>query len=210
LGVSPPLANLELLGVVLFTVCRRPSIVLGTEISEGVIASAQGLFELSSATIALRALLSLLLSRILRDSPLTCCDLAKPELLEPEFDSPVVVDGAVEATLDVSIVSARFGDLPRPPTSSSTQPAGVGGTGPKLDPEPKLELSPGGRLVGGETIRSDPDTLCDRDWEGGGGTGGGGGSGIPGAHLAVDEPRERDDEGVLIAPADAARREAGA
>jgi hypothetical protein len=26
----------------------------------------------------------------------------------------------------------------------------------------------------------------------------------------VDEPRERDDEGVLIAPADAARREAGA
>lgn len=43
----------------------------------------------------------------------------------------------------------------------------------------------------------------------GGGPGGGGGNGIPGSHLFVDEPRERDDDGVLIAPADAALREAG-
>lgn len=50
--------------------------------------------------------------------------------------------------------------------------------------------------------------LCDLD-AGGGGPGGGGGNGIPGAHLFVDEPRERDDEGVLIAPVDAALREAG-
>ncbi len=50
--------------------------------------------------------------------------------------------------------------------------------------------------------------LCDLD-AGGGGPGGGGGSGIPGSHLVVDEPRDRDDEGVLIAPVDAALREAG-
>lgn len=50
--------------------------------------------------------------------------------------------------------------------------------------------------------------LCDLD-VGGGGPGGGGGRGIPGAHLDEDDARERDDEGVLIAPVDAARREAG-
>jgi len=50
--------------------------------------------------------------------------------------------------------------------------------------------------------------LCDLE-DGGGGPGGGGGSGIPGSHLDVDEPRERDEEGVLIAPVDAALREAG-
>ena len=33
--------------------------------------------------------------------------------------------------------------------------------------------------------------------------------GIPGAHLDVDNPRDREDDGVLIAPVDAARREAG-
>ena len=48
--------------------------------------------------------------------------------------------------------------------------------------------------------------LCDLDW--GGGPGGGGGSGIPGSHLVDDEPRERDDD-VLIAPVEAALREAG-
>jgi len=49
--------------------------------------------------------------------------------------------------------------------------------------------------------------LCDLDC--GGGPGGGGGSGIPGSHRVVDDPREREDEGLLIAPADAALREAG-
>lgn len=51
--------------------------------------------------------------------------------------------------------------------------------------------------------------LCDLDCDGGGGPGGGGGSGMPGSHLVDDEPRERDVDGVLIAPVDAARRDAG-
>jgi hypothetical protein len=158
-GVSPPLANLELLGVVLLTVCLRPRMVLGTAISEGVMASTQGLFEFSSDEVIFLALLSLLLSRILLESPLTWLDLARPEEPDPELDSAVVVDGTVEATLEVSIVSPLLGDFPRPVTSSSTQPAGVGGTGPKFDDGPKLVLSCGGLLVGGDTIRSDPDTL---------------------------------------------------
>ena len=49
--------------------------------------------------------------------------------------------------------------------------------------------------------------LCDLDC--GGGPGGGGGNGIPGSHLVVDEFLEREDEGVLMAPVDTARREAG-
>src|SRR6187402_32716 len=86
--------------------------------------------------------------------------------------------------------------------SSSTQPAGVGGTGPSVDMVPGL-------LVGGETTRSvDRVMLCDLE-VGGGGPGGGGGSGIPGSHLVVEDPRDRDDDGVLIAPVDAALREAG-
>lgn len=32
---------------------------------------------------------------------------------------------------------------------------------------------------------------------------------MPGSHLVDEEPREREDEGVLIAPADAALRAAG-
>ena len=50
--------------------------------------------------------------------------------------------------------------------------------------------------------------LCDLE-DGGGGPGGGGGRGIPGSHREVDDPREREDDGVLTAPADAALREAG-
>lgn len=161
-------------------------------------ASAHGLLEGSSVTALLLVLLSVLLSRILFGSPLTACALAKPDELDPELDSAAVL----ELTLEVSMWSPRFGDLPLPAMSSSTQPAGVGGTGPNVDIGPGL-------LVGGETTRSvDRVMLCDLD-AGGGGPGGGGGSGIPGSHLVVDEPRERDDEGVLIAPVDAALREAG-
>lgn len=62
--------------------------------------------------------------------------------------------------------------------------------------------------MGGDTTRSvERVILC--DLEAGGGPGGGGGSGMPGSHLAVEDPRERDEVGVLIAPADAALREAG-
>lgn len=54
--------------------------------SEGVIASAQGLFDASStgAVVALLVLLSLLLSRILFGSPLTAGFLVNPEELDPE------------------------------------------------------------------------------------------------------------------------------
>lgn len=175
----------------------RVSKVCGRTISEGVMASAHGLFEGSSVAALLLVLLSVLLSRRVF-SPLTACALAKPEELDPELDSAAVL----LPTLDVSMCRPRLGDLPRREISSSTQPAGVGGTGPKED------IGPGLR-VGGETTRSvDRLILCDLD-DGGGGPGGGGGNGMPGSHLDVDEPRERDDDGVLIAPVDAALREAG-
>jgi ribulose 1,5-bisphosphate synthetase/thiazole synthase len=51
--------------------------------------------------------------------------------------------------------------------------------------------------------------LWDLELACGGGPGGGGGNGIPGSHLVVDEPRDLDDVGVPIAPAEAALREAG-
>lgn len=167
--------------------------------SEGVTASAQGLFEVSSATTLLPALLSLRLSLILFGSPLTALFLTRPEELEPELDSaPATV---LELTLDVSMVSPLFGDLPLPAISSSTQPAGVGGTGPSVD-------IGGGLRVGGDASRSvERVILCDLDC--GGGPGGGGGNGIPGSHLVVDEFLEREDVGVLMAPVDAALREAG-
>lgn len=180
----------------------RPRVVVGTAISAGVIASCQGLFEGSSDVAVLLALLSFLLSRILLDSPVTFLDLTRPDELEPEFDSPAVPEFILELMLEVSIVSPLLGDLPLPEVSSSTHPAGVGGTGPKF------EVGPGLR-VGGDTTRSvDRDKLCDLDC-GGGGPGGGGGSGMPGSHLDDDDPRERDDDGVLVAPAEAALLEAG-
>ena len=62
--------------------------------------------------------------------------------------------------------------------------------------------------MGGETRRSVVRVIL-WDLDCGGGPGGGGGSGIPGSHRVEDDPRERDDEGVLIAPVEAALREAG-
>ena len=51
--------------------------------------------------------------------------------------------------------------------------------------------------------------LCDLEPDGGG-PGGGGGRGMPGSHLAVEEVLEwAAEEGVLIAPADAALLAAG-
>lgn len=102
----------------------------------------------------------------------------------------------------MSITSPLFGDL-APRMSSSTQPAGVGGTGPKDE-----AIVAAGLLVGGETIWSDVLLmLCDLDV--GGRPGGGGGNGMPGSHLDVDDPRDREDDGVLMAPAEAALRDAG-
>lgn len=80
----------------------RPSVVVGTTISEGVIASAQGLFDVSSgATALLLVLLSVLLSRILLGSPLTARALANPEELDPELDDSAA--NALEVILEVSI-----------------------------------------------------------------------------------------------------------
>lgn len=144
MGGSPAeLGNLALLGVALLIVGLLPRAVEGGTISTGVMASTHGLLEFSSATVAalFRALLSFLLSRMLFDSPLTCFALAKPAVLDPEFDSLAVL----ELILVVSILSSRFGERPLPDTSSSTQPAGVGGTGPRFDIVPGLR-------VGGETI----------------------------------------------------------
>jgi hypothetical protein len=70
--------------------------------SDGVTASAQGLFEVSSggATALLLVLLSVLLSRILFGSPLTAWALANPEELDPELDESTTV---LEVILEVSI-----------------------------------------------------------------------------------------------------------
>lgn len=108
----------------------------------------------------------------------------------------------LDAALEVSMVRLRSGDLPLLDSASSVQFAGVGGTGPSA------LNSALGRLVGGDTIGSvERDILCDLD--DGGGPGGGPGSCMPGVHLDVEDPRERDVDGVLMAPVDAALRDAG-
>jgi hypothetical protein len=194
--------DLALLGVDLVIVGRRASTVEGTTISEGVMASAQGLLDGSSGAALLRVLLSVLLSRILFGSPRTACALANPEELDPELAKSEVT--VLEDALAVSMWSPLLGDLPLIDMSSwpSTQPAGVGGTGPKV------ESRWGGLLVGGDTKWSFVRVIL-WDLDCGGGPGGGGGNGIPGSHRVVEDPREREDEGVLMAPADAALREAG-
>jgi hypothetical protein len=123
--------DLPLLGVDLGIAGLCPGTVGGTKMSDGVMASAQGLFDVSSgAAVLLLVLLSVLLSRILLGSPLTAWALASPEELDPElFESRTVL----EVILDVSIWSPRLGDLPLTDKSSSIQPAGVGGTGPRVD-----------------------------------------------------------------------------
>lgn len=99
-GVSM-LYDLELLGVDLVSVGRRPRIVRGgTMLSDGVIDSAQGLFEGSSSTILFPLLLSLRLSLMLLGSPFIACCLVNPEELDPEFESGLAV---LEPMLEVSI-----------------------------------------------------------------------------------------------------------
>lgn len=176
-------------------------------------AVAQGLFEGSSTA---RVRLSLLLSRILFGSPRTARALFNPEDPPLELDESAAT--VLEPALEVSNGGGAAGDFAfaRDGVSSSTQSAGVGGTGPRLDMGARLEEWPG-RRVGGETMRSPPErsvdaerfALWDRDC--GGGFGGGGGSGMPGSHLDLDadEARERELVGVSMAPVDAALREAG-
>lgn len=70
-------------------------------ISDGVIASAQGLLQGSSGATLFPVRLSLRLSRILLGSPLTALARLRPDELDPEFDSGIALD---ELTLgDVSI-----------------------------------------------------------------------------------------------------------
>lgn len=123
-----------LLGVDLVIVGRRASELEGRVMSTGVMASAQGLLEVSSSATAFPLLLSLLLSRIVFGSPLTAPALLNPEDVDPELDSGMLaLEFALEVILEVSMVRPLLGDLPLPEGSSSTQPAGVGGTGPKVD-----------------------------------------------------------------------------
>lgn len=127
-GVSWFWVNRALLGVDLLIVGLRPSTVIGgTTISEGVMASCQGLLEVSSRAICFPVLLALLLSRILIGSPRTASLLGKPEdpgtdmnSAAAEVDAPVCNGGSVGLS-DGSLLGL------------STQPAGVGGIGPKLD-----------------------------------------------------------------------------
>jgi hypothetical protein len=173
--------------------------------STGVMAVAHGLFEGSSTA---RVLLSLLLSRMLFGSPRTARALLKPDEPPPELED----SGAAELELGLEVSSRRvlLEEFPLDEESSSTQPAGVGGTGPRVETA-RVEAWPG-RRVGGDVRRSvDEDRLALWDLDCGGGHGGGGGSGIPGSHLDLDadEARERELEGVSMAPVETARREAG-
>lgn len=123
---------------------RRVNTFVGTTMSDGVIDSAQGLLDGSSGATLLPVLLSLRLSLILFDSPLKALDLAKPDELDPEFESPAMPELVLELILDVSMVKPGLGDRLREAVSSSTHPAGVGGTGPRFDKGARL------RRTGGE------------------------------------------------------------
>jgi hypothetical protein len=98
-GVSMPWNERPLRGVDFVIVGRLPSTVIGTTISDGVMASAQGLFDGSGSDVFLPVLLSLLLSRMLLGSPLTARARYNPDELEPEFES----GATLVVTLDVSI-----------------------------------------------------------------------------------------------------------
>lgn len=118
--------------------------------SDGTIDSAQGLFDFSSC--AFLTLLSFLLSRILFGE-FCAFDRCKLELTDPDVEESATV---LDATLEVSKGAVRSGDLPLTFGVSSTHPAGVGGTGPRVD-------IGAGRLVGGDDTRSVLVMLCDRD-----------------------------------------------
>lgn len=106
-GVST-FSDLALLGADVGTAGLRPRIVRGGAVSDGVIASTQGLLELSSA-IRFPLLLSLLLSRMLFVSPFTAGCLVKPEDVDAVIDSGHVV--LELTTLVVSITSPLLGEF---------------------------------------------------------------------------------------------------
>jgi hypothetical protein len=113
-------------------------------------ALAQGLFEGSSTA---RVRLSLLLSRILFGSPRTAPALLRPEDVTPEDEVAESGAAALEFELEVSGWIVLLEEVPPlDEESSSTQPAGVGGTGPRLETA-RVEECPG-RRVGGDVMRS--------------------------------------------------------
>ncbi len=143
-------------------------------------------------------------------SPRTAPVLFKPLLgLAPVADSGTLCAWVLPKS-DVCIVnSGGLGVVERCCwRSSSTQLAGVGGTGPRAVTPPG-----GGRLVGGEAIGGfiafGRFRLWDRDCAEGGGPGGGGGSGIAGSHLVCEADLDRAEIGVSTALAEAALRALG-
>lgn len=111
-------------------------------------ASAQGLFEVSSVAGAFPDLLALLLSLMLLGSPRTALLLENPAELEPDCEPAGGIGSALAAPVFrgaktglVGSVGISFGSL----LGLSTQPAGVGGIGPKFD-------IVCGLLVGGDII----------------------------------------------------------
>lgn len=121
-----------------------------------------------------------------------------PAELDPEAESGGWEE-SVEA-LEVSMLRAGGGAARVRWRSSSTQLAGVGGTGPRA-----AIPCGGGLRVGGETMGSGVlFRLCDLEVEGGG-PGGGGGTVMLCPQPVCDAERERAETGVSTALADAAR-----
>lgn len=190
-------------GVFLCTETRRAILgPCGTRISD------KGSTPTTEAPRLCRVRLSLRRSRRVF-SPRTAPARVNPAELEPEADSSVVCVLEAALALSVSIVNpAAAGVLGRTPGVSSTQLAGVGGTGPRA----AIPLG-GGRRVGGAIVGAGFTVrfkLCEREpGPGGGGPGGGGGRGIPGSHLVCEADRDRAEVGVSIALVETARREFG-
>lgn len=151
-------------------------------------------------------LVRLSLRRWRRDfSPRTARALARPA---PEADAEVAEsEGSLLATLTSSLALAGDGSVCSlcGRSSSFTQFAGVGGTGPNA----AIPLG-AGRLVGGEMTASPFSpallALCERE-EAGGGPGGGGGSCMPidWSQRTWEDDLDLGDIGVVTAGVDVAR-----
>ena len=145
------------------------------------------------------------------------CAFLRPTFAVIESVSRLVIASMLHGTLSVSMCKFRqtLGGLSCCNASSSTQFAGVGGTGPRLVP------TPGGRLVlgagtGAVKLLPDVDPSDDRHilWDRafGGSPGGGGGSGMPGSQPSRDGDLLSgldEDPFIPIPPVEAALREAG-
>jgi hypothetical protein len=86
---------------------------------------------------------------MLLGSPRTARALVNPDELPPDIEDSAAT--VLELTLEVSMCNPMFGDFDLTVISSSTQPAGVGGTGPRLDIGARLDEPPGRRVGGAVT-----------------------------------------------------------